>query len=131
MKNSLIIGTRRAGNQLSSSDLCQTSTPDPKLRDALAALCKKIDDGWINGDAASLAALYTEDAVIVSHEAAPIYGRDAIEKRFVDLFKHLHFSKHMSQQEQYSPHVMSLSMSYGAQANLIRLFKSKTAVLFE
>jgi ketosteroid isomerase-like protein len=84
----------------------QTSAPDPQLRDALAALNKKMDDGFINGDAAALAALYAEDAVIVSHEAGPIYGRDAIEKHFVDIFKNLHFSKHMSKQEQYSPHVI-------------------------
>ena len=84
----------------------QTNTPDPQLREALTALNKKFDDGFVNGDAASLAALYTEDAVIVSHEAEPIYGREAIEKMYADLFKKLHFSKHVSKQEQYSPHVI-------------------------
>ena len=85
----------------------QTNTPDPQLREALAALNKKMDDGFVKGDAAALTALYTDDAIIVSHEAGPpIYGRDAIEKRFVDIFKQLHFSKHISKQEEYSPHVI-------------------------
>jgi ketosteroid isomerase-like protein len=65
----------------------QTNTPDPQLREALAALNKKFDDGFVNGDAAALTALYAEDAVIVSHDVGPIYGREAIEKHFVDIFK--------------------------------------------
>ena len=39
--------------------------PDPQLRDALAMLTKKIDDAYIKGDAAALAALYTEDATLL------------------------------------------------------------------
>ena len=84
----------------------QQNTPDPKLHEEFIALDKKFDDGFINGDAAALAAFYAEDAVIVTPDAGPIYGRDAIEKRFVDMFKKIHFSKHMSQLEQYSPHVI-------------------------
>ena len=107
MKMRLLIALVGLATSLAVPTFAQTSTPDPELRDALAALCKKNDDGWINGDAAALAALYAEDAVIVSHDAGPIYGRDAIEKRFVDIFKKIHSSKHMSQQEQYSPHVIA------------------------
>jgi ketosteroid isomerase-like protein len=84
----------------------QTTIPDPKLRDASAALNKSFDDGFINGDAAALAALYTEDAVIVSPDAEPIYGRDAIEQHWADLFKKVHFSKHLRTLEQYSPHII-------------------------
>ena len=84
----------------------QPNTPDPQLRDALAALNKKFDDGFINGDAAAMAAFYVEDAVIIPHDGPPIYGREAIQKHFVDMLKEIHFSKHMSKPEEYSPHVI-------------------------
>ena len=54
----------------------QTNTPDPQVRDALATLNKKMDDGFVNSDAAALAAMYTGNAVIVSHDQAPVYGRE-------------------------------------------------------
>jgi ketosteroid isomerase-like protein len=38
-----------------------------------------------------LAALYTEDAILVN-DTGPIYGRKAIEKHCADLFKQVHFS---------------------------------------
>ena len=84
----------------------QPNTPDPQLRDALAALNKKFDEGVVNGDAAAIAALYTEDAVVVTFDAGPIYGRKAIEKNWADTFTKIHFSKHVSKQEEYSPHVI-------------------------
>jgi len=84
----------------------QTNTPDPQLRDALAALNKKMDDGFVNNDAAALAALYAKDAVIVDHVTGPIYGREAVEKHFADIFKRLRFSKHLTNQEQNSPHAI-------------------------
>jgi ketosteroid isomerase-like protein len=63
----------------------QTSKPDPQLREALLALAKKVDDAWNNNDAAAVAALYTKDAVEVTNEG-PIYGREAIEKRYATHF---------------------------------------------
>jgi len=71
------------------------STGDSQqLRDALAALNKKFDDGFLSGDAVAVAALYAQDAVIVSPDPEPIHGRDAIEKHWSDVFKKVHFSKH-------------------------------------
>jgi ketosteroid isomerase-like protein len=86
----------------------QTNTPDPQLREALAALFKKMDDGFVNSDAAALAAFYTDDAVHVTFNRPPIYGREAIQKHFENDFKklHLHFSKYLSTLEEYSPHVI-------------------------
>src|SRR6201984_1479200 len=52
----------------------QTNTPDPQLREAFVAYCKKEDEAWNNNDAIALAALYTEDAVEVT-DTGPIYGR--------------------------------------------------------
>ena len=84
----------------------QTNTPDPKLREAFATLLKKMDDGWVNSDAAALAALYTDDAVHVTFNEPPIYGREAIQKHFENDFKQLHFIKYLSKPEEYSPHVL-------------------------
>lgn len=84
----------------------QPTAPDPQLREAFAALCKKFDETFINGDAAAAATLFTEDAVIIPHDGPPIYGREAIQKHWEDVFKKVHFSKHLSKPEQYSPHVM-------------------------
>ena len=58
----------------------QTATPEPKLRQQVLALDKKFDEAWTSKDAAAMAALYTEDAVIVRDDGGPIYGREAIDK---------------------------------------------------
>ena len=86
----------------------QPNTPDPQLREALATLFKKMDDGFVNSDAPALAALYTDDAVHVTFNQPPIYGREAIQKHFEGDFKglKLHFIKYVSKPEEYSPHVI-------------------------
>jgi uncharacterized protein (TIGR02246 family) len=45
---------------------------------------KKFDETFNNGDAAALAALYTEDAVQVTPQG-PVFGREAIEKLFAGM----------------------------------------------
>src|SRR6516164_4592865 len=84
----------------------QTATPEPKLRQQVLALDKKFEEAWTNKDAAAMAALYTEDAVIVRNDGGPIYGREAIEKYWADMFKMVHYNKHTSEPEQYSPHII-------------------------
>jgi ketosteroid isomerase-like protein len=86
----------------------QTNTPDPQLREAFATLLKKMDDGFVNSDAAALAAFYTDDAVHVHFNQPPIYGREAIQKLFENDFKKLklHFIQFISKPEEYSPHVI-------------------------
>jgi uncharacterized protein (TIGR02246 family) len=81
----------------------QTNTPDPQLREQLVALTKKFDEAWNNNDAAALAALYTEDAVEVTDQG-PIYGREAIVKHWAEVFKQAHFSNHLLNIDQKSPH---------------------------
>ena len=83
----------------------QKDRVDPQLREALVAYNKKEDEAWNNNDAVALAALYTEDAVVVT-ETGTIYGREAIEKRWADLFKQVHFSNHIETGDQYSPHII-------------------------
>lgn len=83
----------------------QKDTVDPQTAEQLSALSKKFSEAFNNNDAAAVAALYTEDAVLVN-DTGPVYGREAIEKGFVDLFKQVHFSNCSSTVDRYSPHVI-------------------------
>jgi uncharacterized protein (TIGR02246 family) len=83
----------------------QTNTPDPQLRQVIDALGAKSDEAFNNGDGAAAAALFTEDAVLVT-DKGPVYGREAIEKHFPDEFKKYHFSNHRATAEQNSPHTL-------------------------
>jgi hypothetical protein len=79
----------------------QTNTPDPELRQKIIALTKKLDDAMNNNDAAARAALYTEDAVEVT-DSGTLYGREAVEKHYADLFQKEHFSNYLVKADQYS-----------------------------
>jgi hypothetical protein len=52
----------------------QTSPQDPQLREQFVAYLKKFDDVWNSNDQAAWAALFTDDAIEVTH-TGPIYGR--------------------------------------------------------
>jgi uncharacterized protein (TIGR02246 family) len=83
----------------------ETNRPDPQLRQQLETFAKKEDEAFNKNDAAAVAALFEEDAVMVTNRG-PIYGREAIEKHLVDLFKHVHFSNHTIKIDQTSPHML-------------------------
>jgi hypothetical protein len=83
----------------------QKDAPDPQIAEQLDVLGKKNIEAFENGDAAALAALYTDDGVEVTNEG-PIYGREAIEKHYKDLFKEVHCSNRISKRDQYSPHIL-------------------------
>jgi ketosteroid isomerase-like protein len=83
----------------------QKDTVDPQIAEQLTALSKKTDEANNSGDAAALAALYTEDAVLLTN-TGPIYGREAIKKHYADLFQNVHFSKHLDKRDQSSPHII-------------------------
>jgi hypothetical protein len=83
----------------------QKDTVDPQTIEQLKAFSKSTDEAFNNGHAAALAALYTEDAVLVT-DSGPIYGREAIEKHWADAFKQVHFSNHLDKADQYSPHII-------------------------
>ena len=56
-------------------------TPDPQLRqELLNTTYKPYEDAFNQNDATAVAALYTEDAVLVPPETDSVYGREAIEK---------------------------------------------------
>src|SRR5580700_3716700 len=63
-----------------------TNTPDPQVRQQLVAYDKTYDEAINKNDAVALAALHTKDAVLVNNTGV-IYGREAIEKHWADVFK--------------------------------------------
>jgi ketosteroid isomerase-like protein len=72
-------------------------------RQQIGVLGKKYDEADNNNDAAALAALFTEDAVIVT-DTGPIYGWQAIEKWYADDLQKWHHSNHLIKADQNSPH---------------------------
>ena len=71
-------------------------TADPRVAQQLvsfydSALRTKYDDAFNMKDAAALAALFTEDAVLVTPEGL-FSGRQAIEKRYAGMFKRSHLT---------------------------------------
>ena len=80
-------------------------TPDPQLRQQLDAKIEKYNEAWDKNDANAVAAFFADDGVLVTNEG-PIYGREAIEKHFTDVFQNLHFSNHVDKADQHSPHAI-------------------------
>ena len=78
---------------------------DPQLVDQLKAIGKKTGEAFVKNDAAALAALYTEDAVLVP-DTGPVYGREAIEKFWAGMFKKFHVINEVDTSDPYSPHRM-------------------------
>jgi ketosteroid isomerase-like protein len=68
-------------------------------------IVKKLDVAFNNGDAAAVAALFTEDAVWVTPQG-PVVGREAIEKQFNGMFQQGHYSNHVNKDDQGSPHMI-------------------------
>ena len=66
----------------------QTNTPNPQLRQKLLELAKNFEEAWNNNDASALAALFTEDAVLVTG-SGPVNGREAIKKYYTVLFQNV------------------------------------------
>jgi uncharacterized protein (TIGR02246 family) len=76
----------------------QKDTVDPRIAhqrdllgvanalDEFGALGIKVDEAFKNNDAGALAALFTEDAVLVASDGM-FFGRQAIEKRYADTFQ--------------------------------------------
>src|SRR6516162_1160004 len=78
---------------------------DPQIVQQLHAIGKKSDEAFLKGDAAALAALYTEDAVYVTN-TGPIRGRQAIEKYYADRFQEVRYFRHDTKYDPTSPYPM-------------------------
>ena len=63
---------------------------DPQIIEQLHAIGKKTDEAMLKGDIAARVALFTEDAVFVT-PGGPLYGRQAIEQYYKDLFQKVRF----------------------------------------
>jgi hypothetical protein len=83
----------------------QKETVDPQLAEQLAALSKKSGEAFNSNDAAAVAALYTEDAILVP-DTGPVYGREAIERYWAGLFKKFHVSNQADKAAPDSPHTI-------------------------
>jgi uncharacterized protein (TIGR02246 family) len=64
----------------------QKHTVDAQIVDRVDAIAQKYNQAVLNHDAAAIAALFTEDSVFVG-DSGPIYGRQAIEKWYADVFQ--------------------------------------------
>ena len=91
MKIHLVVALMGLAISIALPALAETTAPDPQQREQLLALAKKFDDAWNSNDATALAALFTVDAVLIE-ASGPVYGREAIEKHYKDLFQNVHFS---------------------------------------
>jgi uncharacterized protein (TIGR02246 family) len=81
-------------------------TADPAVASQLvsfynSALAMRYQDAFNRKDSAALAALFTEDAVQVAPEGL-FFGRQAIEKRFADLFQRQRLTNFFGARDQLS-----------------------------
>ena len=78
---------------------------DSQTTQKIRAITQAYDDAVGNNDAAAVAALYTEDAVFVS-DTGPIYGRQAIEKWYADVFKAWRVKSHTGKPDGKAPYMI-------------------------
>ena len=76
-----------------------------KLHDTIS---KKYNEAINNHDAAAIAALFTDDAIFVDGQQGPLYGRQAIEKFYADLFKGWQPKNHTSTTDPHSVRMLGL-----------------------
>ena len=76
-----------------------------------------------------MAALFTEDAVLVT-DSGPLYGRQAIEKLHVDLFKDLHFSNQLIRTDPNSPRFIGTADNIASNGEWSQTVQGQTGVLY-
>jgi ketosteroid isomerase-like protein len=85
-----------------------TTTTDPQITQKIRVLSRAYDDAVNNNNAAALAALFSEDGVLVS-DRGPIRGRKAIESWYAGVFQAWHPSNHIGTPDGNDPHVSCFS----------------------
>jgi len=81
----------------------KTNTPDPQIVEQVHAIDTQSDEAFLKGDAAALAAVCTEDAVLVNGTGT-VHGRQAIEEYYAAVFQTLHYFSHQTKYDPTSPH---------------------------
>jgi uncharacterized protein (TIGR02246 family) len=66
----------------------QKDTADPQTAQKILAITLAFNEASGNSDAAAIAALFTEDGLFVT-DTGPVYGREAIQKWYEDMFQQL------------------------------------------
>ena len=66
---------------------------------------EKYDEAVNRNDATSVAKLFTDDAILVT-DAGPVYGRQAIEKWYANMFQQFRPSNFIGKPDQNSPYVV-------------------------
>ena len=107
MKMGLVLTISALAIGLSVSALAQQKdTADSQLAKQLEASGRTSDEGFNKGDAATIAALFTQDAVLILQDG-PVYGKPAIEKWLEDVFQNVRFSNHLTKADQKVPPLLS------------------------
>ena len=83
----------------------QKDVADPQTTQKILAICKAYDEATNNTDPAAIAALFTRDGVFVSTEG-PIFGRQAIQKWYTDLYQSWHPKNHITKLDGNVPHLI-------------------------
>jgi uncharacterized protein (TIGR02246 family) len=83
----------------------QQSTPDPQLREKLIAAIKKHTDALDKNDATAVASNFTENGILVTPDG-PIFGREAIEKYYIGVFKQVQLTENVAPVDDDSPHIL-------------------------
>jgi ketosteroid isomerase-like protein len=84
------------------------TTTDPQITQKVRVLSRAFDDAVNNNDAAAVAALFTEDGVLVS-DRGRIHGRKAIENWYSGVFQAWHPRNHIGTPDGNDPHASCFS----------------------
>ena len=93
--------------KLCFGDLCPTNkhARPTTTSGSFSRSLRKFEEAWNNNDSAALAELFTRRCRW--RQAGPVYGREAIEKHYADLFQNVHFSNNLiTYNDPDSPHII-------------------------
>jgi ketosteroid isomerase-like protein len=76
---------------------------DPQTAQEVRSITRKYEEAYKNHDVTTLVALFTEDAGLLRDDG-PVYGRQAIEKYYADMFQKWHFLEVVIKHDEKSPH---------------------------
>jgi ketosteroid isomerase-like protein len=98
--------SQSSGKMKTNSEVAQQKdTADSQTAQKILAITLAFNEASGNSDAAAIAALFTEDGLFVT-DRGPVYGREAIQKWYEDLFQQLKIKKHVGIPDQGCPHTI-------------------------